>query len=82
MGVEQLEESIFEPMFESAEGMLSGKKIALFGSYGWGGGQWMKDWQERVANDGGKLVDDGLAVNGEPDADALAKAEELGAKLA
>ena len=44
MGAEQLEESEFEPMFSDLEGSLNGKKIALFGSYGWGDGQWMRDW--------------------------------------
>ena len=48
MGAEQLEESEFEPMFAGLEGSLNGKKVALFGSYGWGDGQWMRDWCERV----------------------------------
>ena len=47
MGAENLEESEFEPMFTDVEGSLSGKKIALFGSYGWGSGEWMADWEER-----------------------------------
>ena len=53
MGAEVLEESEFEPFFEQAEAGLSGKKTALFGSYGWGDGQWMRDWADRVAADGG-----------------------------
>lgn len=40
MGAEQLEESEFEPMFIACEPKLKGKKIALFGSYGWGDGEW------------------------------------------
>ena len=44
MGAENLEESEFEPMFTDCEAALSGKKIALFGSYGWGSGEWMDDW--------------------------------------
>ena len=48
MGAEQLEESEFEPMFAGLEGSLNGKKVALFGSYGWGDGQWMRDWCERA----------------------------------
>ena len=55
MGAEQLEESEFEPMFASLEGSLNGKKVALFGSYGWGDGQWMRDWCERVKEDGAVL---------------------------
>ena len=50
--VEQLEESEFEPMFSDLEGSLNGKKIALFGSYGWGNGLWMRDWVERAQSDG------------------------------
>ena len=51
MGAEQLEESEFEPMFSDLEGSLNGKKVAMFGSYGWGDGQWMRDWGERAPDD-------------------------------
>ena len=47
MGAEVLEEDVFEPMFASVEGSLAGKRIILFGSYGWGDGEWMRNWQER-----------------------------------
>ena len=50
MGAEVLEESEFEPFFSQLEGRLSGKSVALFGSYGWGDGQWMRDWEERTAS--------------------------------
>lgn len=56
MGDEVLEEDSFEPMFSSVEAMLEGKKTALFGSYGWGDGQWMRDWEERTKNDKAILV--------------------------
>ena len=49
------------------EGSLSGKKVALFGSYGWGDGQWMRDWQDRVSGDGAQLFEEGLMANGAPD---------------
>ena len=49
MGAEVLEESVFEPFFTELEPLLSGKKVALFGSYGWGDGQWMRDWQDSCA---------------------------------
>ena len=52
MGVEQLEESEFEPMFLSCEAKLKDKKIALFGSYGWGDGEWMRNWEETCVRDG------------------------------
>ncbi len=67
MGAEVLEEDEFEPYFTSVEGSLSGKKVALFGSYGWGDGEWMRNWQDRVVADGANLVCDGLMACGEPD---------------
>ena len=83
MGAENLEESEFEPFFAENEGKLSGKKVALFGSYGWGDGEWMREWAERVKNDGAVLVnDEGLIVNEAPDNAALTDCKALGAKLA
>lgn len=83
MGAEQLEESEFEPMFASLEGSLNGKKIALFGSYGWGNGQWMRDWCERVKEDGAVLFrEEGLICNETPDDDVQAACRKLGADLA
>ncbi len=83
MGAENLEESEFEPFFTQLEGQLSGHKVALFGSYGWGDGQWMRDWVERTQNSGANLVrDEGLTVNEAPDADALEECKKLGAQLA
>jgi flavorubredoxin len=82
MGSEVLEEGEFEPMFAGVEGALSGKKVGLFGSYGWGDGQWMRDWQDRVAADGAMLVSDGVIANSAPDGSALADCEALGKALA
>ncbi|HWQ51584.1 MAG TPA: flavodoxin [Terriglobales bacterium] len=83
MGSEQLEEGEFEPMFSSVEGRLAGKPVALFGSYGWGDGQWMRDWQARCEEGGMAVVGgEGLAVNEAPDAPALATCEALGGALA
>ena len=56
MGAEELEDSEFEPFFAGIEGKLSGKKVALFGSYGWGDGEWMRQWQDRVTGDDATLV--------------------------
>ena len=73
MGAEQLEESEFEPMFAALEGSLNGKKIALFGSYGWGDGQWMRDWAQRAQDDGAQLFsEEGLICNETPDDDVQA----------
>ena len=83
MGAEVLEESEFEPFFTELEGRLSGKKVALFGSYGWGDGEWMRQWQDRVTGDGATLVNgEGLIVNETPDDDALASCKALGEALA
>ena len=78
MGDEVLEEGEFDPFFSSIEGKLGGKKVALFGSYGWGDGQWMRDWAERTTTTGANLYDDGLMVNGFPDADAKVQCTAFG----
>lgn len=82
MGAEVLEEDVFEPFFADAEAKISGKKVALFGSYGWGDGQWMRDWEDRAKAAGAELVADGLTVNEAPDDDALAQCKALGETLA
>lgn len=83
MGSEELEDGEFEPFFSGIEGSLKDKKIALFGSYGWGDGEWMRNWEERVKEDGAVLVGDkGLIVNETPDEGALANARALGEDLA
>ena len=83
MGAEVLEESEFEPFFAQLEGSLGGKQVALFGSYGWGDGQWMRDWWERTEADGALLVgSEGLIVQEAPDEDGLAKCRDLCASLA
>ena len=83
MGAEVLEEMEMEPFVEEVEGFAQGKTIALFGSYGWGDGEWMREWAERVRNDGAVLVnDEGLIANETPDDAALADCKALGAKLA
>ena len=82
MGAEVLEETEYEPMFEDVEGSLNGKKIGLFGSYGWGDGQWMREWQDRAVAAGAKLVTDGVMANYEPNEDVIAECKDLGALLA
>ena len=71
MGDEILEEDIFEPMFSAVEGSLSGKRVGIFGSYGWGDGQWMRDWADRCRAAGAELANDGVIANLTPnDAEA------------
>ena len=81
MGDEVLEESEFEPMFDTCKPKLGGKKIALFGSYGWGDGEWMRTWEETCRNDGAEVVGTVIA-NEAPDDDAAASCKDLGASLA
>lgn len=82
MGTEQLEDSEFEPMFNSCESLLKDKKIALFGSYGWGDGEWMRTWEETCKSDGAILVCDSVICNDAPDDDVLALCKALGTALA
>ena len=82
MGAEQLEEDEFEPLFSACESKLSGKKIALFGSYGWGDGEWMRNWEDDCRDAGAELVADSVTANNEPDDDALEECKALGAALA
>ena len=82
MGVEVLEEEEFSPMFSACEPNLSGKKIALFGSYGWGDGEWMRTWEETCRGDGANLVSEGVICNEAPDDEAEAACQALGKALA
>lgn len=82
MGAENLEESEFEPMFTDTEPALAGKKIALFGSYGWGDGQWMRDWEDRCETDGAVLTVESVMANEAPSDSDLSNCRELGASLA
>ena len=83
MGDEVLEESEFEPFFLQLEPHLSGRKVALFGSYGWGDGQWMRDWQARTEKDGAILFHGaGLILNDTPDDDGLAQCRAFGRDFA
>ena len=83
MGDEVLEESEFDPFFTDLEGRLAGRKVALFGSYGWGDGQWMRDWQDRVEGANADLYQgQGLMVNETPDDGALEQCRAFGAGFA
>lgn len=82
MGAEVLEESEFEPFFTELEKKLSGKKVALFGSYGWGDGEWMRLWEERTLSSGAALFETGLMINEAPDARGLADCAAFGLRFA
>ena len=81
MGAEVLEEDEFQPMWDSLEGNLSGKKIALFGSYGWGDGEWMRDWEASCNDAKAVLACDSVICIEEPDEEAITACKALGAAL-
>ena len=83
MGSEVLEEMEFQPMFDEVKRSLGGKSAALFGSYGWGDGQWMREWCSRCEAAGANLYDEaGLIANDSPNEEAREACRELGRKLA
>lgn len=81
MGSEELEEYEFAPMFAECEPKLSGKKIALFGSYSWADGEWMNTWEAQCIADGAVLAHECVTAYDTPDAEACAKCRSLGAAL-
>lgn len=83
MGAEVLEETEMEPFVSSVECFISGKTIALFGSYGWGDGEWMRDWVDRMTSAGAKVLNgEGLMCHETPDEDGITQCIELGKQLA
>ena len=81
MGAETLEESEFQPMWDLVENKIKGKKIGLFGSYGWGDGEWMRNWEESAKNSGAELISESVICNNEPDDETLEKCRNLGKAL-
>ena len=82
MGAEVLEDSEFEPVFNECESALNGKSIALFGSYGWGDGEWMRTWEATCNSAGAVLAAESVICNDAPDDEATANCNALGAALA
>ena len=82
MGAEVLEEMEMEPFMCELEGSLAGKSVGLFGSYGWGDGEWMRSWEERCTGDGAVFACDSVICNEAPDDDALASCRALGEGIA
>lgn len=81
MGAEELEDSEFLPMFEDCEPKLKDKKIALFGSYGWGDGEWMRTWEESCKSNGAVLATESVICNDAPDDEVETSCKALGASL-
>lgn len=81
MGAEELEDSEFEPMFEDVKGKLGGKNVVLFGSYGWGDGEWMRNWEEECKNNNVSLAADFVICQEAPDSSVEAELKGLGKAL-
>lgn len=81
MGAEELEDSEFQPMWDEVKGSLGDKKVVLFGSYGWGNGEWMDAWKED-AEEAGVNVIDSLIINEQTNDDGIAACQALGSQLA
>lgn len=83
MGAESLEEDVMDPFVSEVEGFAAGKTIGLFGSYGWGDGEWMRNWVDRMSAAGATVVNgEGVICMDAPDDDALEQCKSLGAQLA
>ena len=79
MGAEVLEESEFEPFYADLEKQINGKNVGLFGSYGWGDGEWMRNWEDSVKQAGANLVDgEGVIINETPDSEGLERCRAFG----
>lgn len=82
MGSEQLEETEFDPMYQSVKPGLNGKAVVLFGSYGWGDGEWMRNWAEDCESAGCRMIAEPVTVNGAPQGPDAEACKELGKALA
>ena len=82
MGNEELEIGEFVPMLDSIREELKDKKIALFGSYGWGDGEWMRSWEEEMKSEGNEIILEPLIVNYEPEGENVENCIEYGRKIA
>ena len=82
-GVEQLDEEYMEPYVAALEGKVKDKKVALFGSYGWGDGEWMRGWEETMSSFGANLIEAGLIVLEAPeDEEAIENCRAFGRRIA
>lgn len=81
-GAEQLDDEYMQPFVESLEGKINGKKVALFGSWGWGDGEWMKEWEETIKSYGAELISEGLIVREAPEGEDEERCREFGRIIA
>lgn len=76
-GDEELDDTEFGPFFDEILPSLANKNVALFGSYGWGDGEWMRNWEERVVSAGALLFEKGQIVLEQPDDSYLLELENF-----
>ena len=82
MGSEVLEEMEFQPMFDSIKNQMGGKAVGLFGSFGWGDGEWMRSWEKDCDDVGINLVCESVICTETPADAALEAGGALGKALA
>lgn len=83
MGCEVLEETEMEPFVSEVESIIKGKKVVLFGSYGWGDGQWMRDWEERMKSAGAIIIGgEGIIAHEMPQDADIERCNNFGKQLA
>lgn len=81
MGMEVLEETEFDPFISDTD--FTGKNVALFGSYDWGDGEWMRNWERQMEDEkSANLLVESLIIHLTPDEDGISKCRELGKTVA
>ncbi|CAB1241317.1 flavodoxin [Clostridium sp. MT-14] len=81
MGVEVIEEEEMDPFVESISSCVSGKKVGLFGSYGWGDGEWMRNWAKRMEDYGANLLNEGFIVQEAPEGEIKEDCKNFGRQI-
>ncbi len=82
MGDEEIDQDFMDPLFSNLEPNLGGKEIAMFGSYGWGDGQFLRSWMQRAQDSNAIVLNEGLLINYTPDSDGLTECQNFGKSLA
>ena len=80
-GAEVIDENDMLPFMEEAGDKFKGKKVYIFGSYGWGGGEYADNWKTQLEGFGAKIVAMPILANENPSDDELAQLKEIGKKL-
>jgi len=81
-GAESIDETNFVPFMEENKEKFSGKKIFLFGSYGWGGGEYANTWKDQILEFGGEMIEEPITCLEDPEEAILEQLREVGKKIA